>query len=609
MLDRRGAAADAAGGGRAGRRRHGVARAAGHIAWGPALAALAGSLAIQIGTNFANDVFDAEKGADGPDRIGPVRAVAAGLISAARDEARDDRGVRDRDRVRRVSRERRRLADRRDRRSRRSRRASRTPAGRGRSAITGSAIVFVFVFFGFVAVCGTAYVQLAARAAPRACGPPCRSARSRPRSSSSTTCAIARPTCASASARSRCGSGARGALVEYALLLVASYAVADRPRGRALAIAWLLLPLASLPLAVARMRALVACGHRSGVQRVSRRDRAAAARVRRAVRDRAVPVMRIVGVAHRTRALADRAARRRARALDASATAVIVGVRSDDGATGLGEAAPLPGMSIDSIADAAAAFADLAACVPIAIDSPAHATGIADRITAAPAARFAIETALLAALAQHARHEHRRAVVARSRRASSRSAVVVDDPRRGARCGRARRALREDQGRAIPSSCCGSRRRCRACACASMRIARGRATDVDRMARRARAPADRLRRGAVRRRARAARAPPALPDRARREPRRARARGARARADVAGARRADPEADAARRLRALSSSSPRSRIATASRRSSSHALEGPIGTAACIELARAIGADVPVGLAPHPGARALLRRS
>jgi 1,4-dihydroxy-2-naphthoate octaprenyltransferase len=60
-----------------------VSGAAGHVAWGPALAALAGSVAIQIGTNFANDVFDAEKGADGPDRIGPLRAVAAGLISAA----------------------------------------------------------------------------------------------------------------------------------------------------------------------------------------------------------------------------------------------------------------------------------------------------------------------------------------------------------------------------------------------------------------------------------------------------------------------------------------------------------------------------------------------
>src|SRR6185369_10178826 len=60
-----------------------VAHAARAIAWGPALAALGGALAIQIGTNFANDVFDAESGADGPDRIGPTRAVASGLISAA----------------------------------------------------------------------------------------------------------------------------------------------------------------------------------------------------------------------------------------------------------------------------------------------------------------------------------------------------------------------------------------------------------------------------------------------------------------------------------------------------------------------------------------------
>lgn len=59
-----------------------VARASGGVAWGPALAALAGAIAIQIGTNFANDVFDAEKGADGPDRLGPTRAVSAGLISA-----------------------------------------------------------------------------------------------------------------------------------------------------------------------------------------------------------------------------------------------------------------------------------------------------------------------------------------------------------------------------------------------------------------------------------------------------------------------------------------------------------------------------------------------
>ena len=55
--------------------------AMGGLRWGPALAALAGAVWIQIGTNFANDVFDAEKGADTDDRLGPTRAVASGLIS------------------------------------------------------------------------------------------------------------------------------------------------------------------------------------------------------------------------------------------------------------------------------------------------------------------------------------------------------------------------------------------------------------------------------------------------------------------------------------------------------------------------------------------------
>lgn len=47
----------------------------------PALAALAGALLIQIGTNFANDVFDFQKGADTPDRLGPTRATQAGWVT------------------------------------------------------------------------------------------------------------------------------------------------------------------------------------------------------------------------------------------------------------------------------------------------------------------------------------------------------------------------------------------------------------------------------------------------------------------------------------------------------------------------------------------------
>lgn len=45
------------------------------------VAALSGALLIQIGTNFANDYFDFKKGADTPKRVGPTRAVAAGLIA------------------------------------------------------------------------------------------------------------------------------------------------------------------------------------------------------------------------------------------------------------------------------------------------------------------------------------------------------------------------------------------------------------------------------------------------------------------------------------------------------------------------------------------------
>ncbi|HET9990586.1 MAG TPA: hypothetical protein VFQ65_18785, partial [Kofleriaceae bacterium] len=105
---------------------------------------------------------------------------------------------------------------------------------------------------------------------------------------------------------------------------------------------------------------------------------------------------------------------------------VIVAVQTEDGATGLGEAAPLPGMSIDSIGDAVRAAADLAGRVPIVIDSPGHATGVADRITAAPAARFAIETALLAALAQHSRTSIA-ALWSPIPHGELRSAVVCDD--------------------------------------------------------------------------------------------------------------------------------------------------------------------------------------
>lgn len=60
-----------------------VAHRLGAFQWGPALASLVGAMLLQIGSNLANDVFDYEKGADTQERLGPPRAVQAGLLSPA----------------------------------------------------------------------------------------------------------------------------------------------------------------------------------------------------------------------------------------------------------------------------------------------------------------------------------------------------------------------------------------------------------------------------------------------------------------------------------------------------------------------------------------------
>lgn len=55
----------------------------GEFAFLPFIVVLFCALAIQVGVNYANDLADAEKGADTEARIGPTRAVSAGMITAA----------------------------------------------------------------------------------------------------------------------------------------------------------------------------------------------------------------------------------------------------------------------------------------------------------------------------------------------------------------------------------------------------------------------------------------------------------------------------------------------------------------------------------------------
>jgi len=56
----------------------------GDIRVGAFIAALVGSIFIQIGTNLANDYSDARRGADTADRLGPVRVTSSGLVAPRR---------------------------------------------------------------------------------------------------------------------------------------------------------------------------------------------------------------------------------------------------------------------------------------------------------------------------------------------------------------------------------------------------------------------------------------------------------------------------------------------------------------------------------------------
>jgi 1,4-dihydroxy-2-naphthoate octaprenyltransferase len=231
-----------------------VAFATGGLRVGPALAALFGAFMIQIATNFANDVFDHEKGADTHERLGPTRAVQAGLLTGSEVRAGMLVAV-----------------------------ALAVAVGLYLTAVAGWPVVvigvlsvlsgiaytggpyplgyhglgdvFVMVFFGFVAVCGTVFVQTGAV-------PPLAWLASVPVGALATAVLVVnnvrdRETDVTAGKRTLAVRfGRRAGVAEYAALLALAFAA---PALAVVALhlrAWALLPLATLPVALVLFRKL-----------------------------------------------------------------------------------------------------------------------------------------------------------------------------------------------------------------------------------------------------------------------------------------------------------------------------------------------------------------
>jgi o-succinylbenzoate synthase len=291
-----------------------------------------------------------------------------------------------------------------------------------------------------------------------------------------------------------------------------------------------------------------------------------------------------------------------ARGAGTERAALIIAVRSTGGTTGLGEAAPLPGFSVDSLLDARHAAAELAARMPLELSTPGHASAIADRITPAPAARFAVETALLVAYAQHTRTSVAQLLSALPH-AELRSATVVDDEDEaqvafalGARC------LKIKVGGEPGADIARVQSIARRAPGALLRLDANRgwpADDVDRiLAALVDLPID-----YVEEPCRDAHLLLAcdLPYRIALDESLAELDTAQLARAIASPRLAalvlkPTLLGGFARCLELAGLAHRHGVAPVV----THTLEGPVGTAACHELARAIGADVPVGLGAHP---------
>ena len=218
----------------------------------PALAALTGALLLQIGVNLANDYFDHIKGIDTADRLGPTRVTQSGLIPPTRVRAGMTVTF-----------------------------CCATAVGVYLVTVAGWPILlaglasifaalaysggpfplashgfgelFVFIFFGFVAVCGTYYVQalnltlLAVLAAVPV--------------GLLITAILVVNNLRDIDTDRKAGKytlaviiGSRWTKVEYVLLLTSAYTMPAVIWSTGLVSIWAFLPLASLPMAFALIR-------------------------------------------------------------------------------------------------------------------------------------------------------------------------------------------------------------------------------------------------------------------------------------------------------------------------------------------------------------------